>query len=186
MASNGPAPSGFAGPMHVHRGGRAKKVPAGHEGSLDGNIALEDQHRDKHPQTTIPCDPNFIRNFETVVELYKQSDRIAEGVEYLYEVMRRLFHRVLVDGLTSDSRDDKEDDDVEDGDAHSENMCFAQVNHGHATAEDVSSRLTTLPGASRFLRATPHLKRTPVLHGTPLGGGLFTMALSCGTASKIS
>ncbi|KAI0674414.1 hypothetical protein C8Q78DRAFT_1076056 [Trametes maxima] len=41
-------------------------------------------------RTTVPYDQDVIWNFEMVIKLNKQSDRIAEGVEYLYEAAQTL------------------------------------------------------------------------------------------------
>ncbi|KAI0665644.1 hypothetical protein C8Q78DRAFT_1083726 [Trametes maxima] len=169
MATNGPALSGFAALMRVHRGGRAKKTPAGRgrsqtqqappslappppsppsslpprsfspavtdttpdhtasahatpassKESSDGDTPSEDHHQDKRLWTTIPYNQNVIRNFERVIKLNKQSNRIAEGVEYLYEAAQMLpwligtfvqYDCVLIDALVSDGEDDDNDD----------------------------------------------------------------------------
>ncbi|KAI0643890.1 hypothetical protein C8Q79DRAFT_1012428 [Trametes meyenii] len=136
------------------------------EESVDSNVASEDQHRDKRPRTTIPCDPDVIRNFETVIKLHKQSDRIAEGVEYLYEAAQTLprligtfvqYDRVLVDGLASDGKDDEDDDNDDDDDAHSGDVKWNthwQVRYNFAVIKEY------LPGFeehAEYLRQRPDL-----------------------------
>ncbi|KAI0667133.1 hypothetical protein C8Q78DRAFT_1082632 [Trametes maxima] len=122
--------------------------------------------RDKRPRTTIPCDPDDIRNSETVIKLHKQSDRIAEGVEYLYEAAQTLprligtfvqYDRVLVDGLASDGKDDEEDHDNEGGNTHSENMKWNthwQVRYNFAVIKEY---------LSGFEEHAEYLRQRPVL-----------------------
>ncbi|KAI0645419.1 hypothetical protein C8Q79DRAFT_964478 [Trametes meyenii] len=90
----------------------------------DEDTAPEDQHRDKRSRTTARHDADVIRKFEIVIKLHKQSDRIAEGVEYLYEAAQTLpriigtyvhYDHVLVDGLSWEGRytdDDPEGQDM--------------------------------------------------------------------------
>ncbi|KAI0673563.1 hypothetical protein C8Q78DRAFT_989743 [Trametes maxima] len=235
MSSNGPTPSGFAALMRVHRGGRAKKAPAGPGRSQtqrahtslapppssppsssplrssspatvpprpptprpppptqprpstprptscrtsvtsrpteDVDVPSEDRHRDKRPRTTVPYDQDVIRNFETVIKLHKQSDRIAEGVEYLYEAAQMLprligtfvqYDRVLIDGLASDGKDDGDDnndgnDNNGNSGVHSGDMKWNthwQVRYNFAVIKEY------LPG---FEEHTEYLRQRPDL-----------------------
>ncbi|KAI0675505.1 hypothetical protein C8Q78DRAFT_1074522 [Trametes maxima] len=133
------------------------------EETSDGDLLLEDRHRDKRPRTTIPYDPDVIQNFEMVIKLHKQSDRIAEGVEYLYEAAQTLprligvfiqYNRVLVDGLASDGKDDEDEDD---GNGHSGDMKWStrwQVRYNFAVIKEY------LPG---FEEHTEYLRQRPDL-----------------------
>ncbi|KAI0677654.1 hypothetical protein C8Q78DRAFT_987949 [Trametes maxima] len=131
--------------------------------SSDGNIPSEDRHRDKRPRATVPYDQDVIRNFETVIKLHKQSDRIAEGVEYLYEAAQTLprligtfiqYDRVLVDGLASDGKGDEDEDN---NDAYGGDMKWNmhwQVRYNFAVIKEY------LPG---FEEHTEYLRQRPDL-----------------------